>query len=83
MAAFLSSVFVAESHKTLQAIICDILFPCADCATSDAQEKPRTDLLCQKRKTKKANKKKTVLAQREQEREQDRGKGTIMLPKTV
>ena len=74
MAAFLSSVFVAESHKTLQAIICDILFPCADYATSDAQEKPPTDLLC---------KKKPVLARREQEREQDRGKGTIMLPKTV
>ena len=72
---------MAESHKTLQAIICDILFPCADCATSDAQEKPRIDLLCQNKKQ--TNKKKTVLAQREQEREQDRGKGTIMLPKTV
>lgn len=44
---------MAESHKTLQAIICDILFPCGDYATSDAQEKPRTDLLCQKNKTKK------------------------------
>ena len=41
---------MAESHKTLQAIICDILFPCADYATSDAQEKPRTDLLCPKKK---------------------------------
>ena len=48
VAAFLSSVFVAESHKTIQVIICDILFPCADYATSDAQEKPRTDLLCQR-----------------------------------
>ena len=74
MAAFLSSVFVAESHKTLQAIVCDILFPCADCATSDAQEKPRTDLLCQK---------KTVGARREQEGEQDRGNGTIMLRKPI
>ena len=50
MAAYLSSVFVAESHKALQAIICDILFPCADYAISEAQEKPRTDLLCQKKK---------------------------------
>ena len=80
MAAFLSSVFVAESHKTLQAIICDILFPCADYATSGAQEKPRTDLLCQKKKEKK---KETVGARREQERGQDRGNGTIMLQKTV
>ena len=77
MAAFLSSVFVAESHKTLQAIICDILFPCADYSTSGVQEKPRTDLLCQKKK------KETVGARREQEREQDRGNGTIMLRKTV
>ena len=38
---------MAESHKTLQAIVCDILFPCADYATSNGQEKPRTDLLCQ------------------------------------
>ena len=73
MAAFLSSVFVVESHKTVQAIICDILFPCADYVISEAQEKPRTDLLCQKK-----TKKKTVGAQREQEREQDRGNGTIM-----
>ena len=43
---------MAESHKTLQAIICDILFPCADYATSGAQEKPRTDLLCQRKKRK-------------------------------
>ena len=50
MAAFRSPVFVVESHKTLQAIICDILFPCADYAISEAQEKPRTDLLCQKKK---------------------------------
>ena len=35
--------------KTLQAIICDVLFPCADYATSDSQEKPRTDLLCPKK----------------------------------
>ena len=71
MATFLSSVFVAESHKTLQAIICDILFPCADYATSDAQEKPRTDLLCQKKNNKKQQQQqKTVLARREQEREQ-------------
>ena len=69
---------MAESHKTLQAIICDILFPCGDYATSDAQEKPRTDLLCQKKK-----KKKTVGARREQEREQDRGNGAIMLRKTI
>ena len=33
---------MAESHKTLQVNICDILFPCGDHATSDAQEKPRT-----------------------------------------
>ena len=52
MAAFLSSVLVAESHKTLQAIINDILFPCEDYATSDAQEKPCTDLLCQKKQNK-------------------------------
>ena len=49
---------MAESHKTLQAIICDILFPCADYATSGAQEKPRTDLLCQKKKKEKKKKKK-------------------------
>ena len=73
---------MAESHKTLQAIICDILFPCADYATSGAREKPRTDLLCQKKKKKKKKKKK-VGARREQEREQDRGNGTIMLRKTV
>ena len=79
MAAFLSSVFVAESHKTLQAIICDILFSCADYSTSGAQEKPRTDLLCQKKK----KKRETMGARREQEREQDRGNGTIMLRKTV
>ena len=76
VAAFLSSVFfVAKSHKTLQAIICDILFPCADYATSDAQEKLCTDLLCKK--------KKTVGARREQEREQNPGNNTIMLRKII
>ena len=55
------------------------MFPCADYATSDAQKKPRTDLLCQKKK----KKKKTVGARREQKREQDRGNGTIMLRKTI
>ena len=44
----------AESHKTLQALICDILFPCGNRVTSDAQEKLRIgggvckDMSCQK-----------------------------------
>ena len=42
---------MAESRKTLLAIICDILFPCADYAISEAKEKPRTDLLSQKKQT--------------------------------
>ena len=75
---FFSSVFVAESHKTLQAIICDILFLCADYAISEGQEKPRTDLLCQKNKQKK-----TMGARREQERDKDRGNVTIMFRKTI
>ena len=44
--AALTQLFVvmAELHKTHEAKICDILFPCGDQATSDAQkkEKPRT-----------------------------------------
>ena len=32
---------MAESHKTLQAKICNILFPCGDQATSDARKKKK------------------------------------------
>ena len=32
---------MVESQKTLQALICDILFPCGDRVTSDEQEKLR------------------------------------------
>ena len=32
---------MVESHKTLQALICDILFPCGDRVTLDEQEKLR------------------------------------------
>ena len=41
--AFFHQFFIAmvESHKTLQALICDILFPCGDRVTSDEQEKLR------------------------------------------
>ena len=40
---------MVESHKTLQALICDILFPYGDCVTSDEQEKLRQKkTLCQK-----------------------------------
>ena len=41
---------MVESHKTLQALICDILFPCGDRVTSDEQEKLRQKkkTLCQK-----------------------------------
>ena len=68
--AFLHQFFIvmAESHKTLQAVIWDILFPCGDRVTSDAQEKLRTgggvckDLSCQK---------KCVGAREEHERAQD------------
>ena len=77
---------MAESHKTLQAKMCDILFPCRDQATSDTQEKLRTgvcvcvgggggckDLSCQK--------KKRLGAREEYDHGQDRGNGTIMLQK--
>ena len=46
---------MAESHKTLQAVIWDILFLWGDRVTSDMQEKLRTgggvckDLSCQKK----------------------------------
>ena len=57
--AFLHQFFIvmAESHKTLQAVIWDIWFPCGDRVTSDAQEKLRTgegvckNLSCQKKST--------------------------------
>ena len=41
--AFFHQFFIAmvESHKTLQALICDILFPCGNRVTSDEQEKLR------------------------------------------
>ena len=41
--AFFHQFFIAmvESHKTLQALICDILFRCGDRVTSDEQEKLR------------------------------------------
>ena len=56
--AFFHQFFIvmAESHKTLQAVIWDIWFPCGDRVTSDAQEKLRTEegvcknLSCQKKK---------------------------------
>ena len=55
--AFLHQFFIvmAESHKTFQALIWDILLPCGDRVTSDTQEKLRTgggvrkDLSCQKK----------------------------------
>ena len=73
--AFFHQFFIAmvESHKTLQALICDILFPCGDRVTSDEQEKLRQ---------KKQNKKKTpcqkigVGAAGEHERAQDWAYGT-------
>ena len=48
--AFFHQFFIAmvESHKTLQALICDILFPCGDRLTSDEQEKLRQKKKCQK-----------------------------------
>ena len=39
VAALTQLIVMAESHKTLQAKICDILSPCGDQATSDTQKK--------------------------------------------
>ena len=48
--AFFRQFFIAmvESHKTLEALIGDILFPCGDRVTSDEQEKLRQKKKCQK-----------------------------------
>ena len=74
--AFLYQFFfvMAESHKTLQAVIWDILFPCGDRVTSDAQEKLQTVgvfvKLCR------VKKKKCVGAGGKHERMQDDAYGT-------
>ena len=64
-----SALCFSESHKALQAIICDILFPCEIIVAASNRFV--------------GSKKKCVVARQEQEREQDRGNGTIMLQKTI
>ena len=73
-----SALCISESHKTLHAIICDILFPCEiNVATLDGQAGNTTNRFVV------PPQKKCVGMRQEQEREQDRGNGTIMLQKTI
>ena len=61
---------MVESHKTLQTLICDILFPCGDRVTSEEQEKLR------QKKKKTLGQKIGVGAGGEHERAQDWAYGT-------
>ena len=78
--AFFHQFFIAmvESHKTLQALICDILFPCGDHLTSDEQEKLRQ---------KKVSKNRCGSGRRARARSRlgiwYRGNGMIMLRKAI
>ena len=80
--AFFHQFFIAmvEYHKTLQALICDILFPCGDRVTSDEQEKLR-----QKKKTVSKNRCGSGRGARARSRLGIwyRGNGMIMLRKAI
>ena len=71
---------MVEYHKTLQALICDIVFPCGDRVTSDEQEKLR-----QKKKTVSKNRCGSGRGARARSRLGIwyRGNGMIMLRKAV